>query len=44
MAIEHIESNPKLKSDYEKPIVVRFNPWNYSDQNQLITQFLESYQ
>jgi len=39
MAIEHIESNPKLKSDYEKPIVVRFNPWNYSDQNQLITQF-----
>lgn len=38
-AIEHIESNPKLKSDYEKPIVVRFNPWNYSDQNQLITQF-----
>jgi len=39
MAIEHIKSNPKLNSDYEKPIVVRFNPWNYSDQNQLITQF-----
>jgi len=22
-----------------KPIVVRFNPWNYSDQNQLVAQF-----
>jgi predicted KAP-like P-loop ATPase len=39
MALEHIKSNPKLNSDYEKPIIVRFNPWNYSDQNQLITQF-----
>ncbi len=39
MALEHIKSHPKLNSDYEKPIIVRFNPWNYSDQNQLITQF-----
>jgi predicted KAP-like P-loop ATPase len=41
MALEHIKSNPKLNSDYEKPIIVRFNPWNYSDQNQLITQFFK---
>jgi len=39
MALEHIELISKDKSDDEKPIVVRFNPWNYSDQNQLITQF-----
>ena len=39
MAIEHINLVSKDKSDKEKPIVVRFNPWNYSDQNQLITQF-----
>lgn len=41
MALEHIKSNPKLNSDYEKPIIVRFNPWNYSDQNQLTTQFFK---
>lgn len=39
MALEHIELISKDKNDDEKPIVVRFNPWNYSDQNQLITQF-----
>ena len=25
-----------------RPIVVKFNPWNYSDQNQLIEQFFRS--
>jgi len=39
MALEHIELSSKDNSDDETPIVVRFNPWNYSDQNQLITQF-----
>ena len=39
MALEHMELISKDRSDDEKPIVVRFNPWNYSDQNQLITQF-----
>jgi len=39
MALEHIYSSPKNRSDEEKPIVIRFNPWNYSDQNQLVTQF-----
>jgi len=39
MALEHIELISKDSSDDKKPIVVRFNPWNYSDQNQLITQF-----
>jgi len=39
MALEHIDLVSKNKIDDEKPIVTRFNPWNYSDQNQLITQF-----
>ena len=39
MALEHIDRVSKKESDDEKPIVVKFNPWNYSDQNQLITQF-----
>lgn len=25
--------------DSKKPIIIHFNPWNYSDQNQLIIQF-----
>jgi predicted KAP-like P-loop ATPase len=37
MAMEHVE-----KADIEnKPIVLNFNPWNYSDQNQLIAQFFK---
>jgi len=39
MALEHIDLVSKNKIDDEKPIVIRFNPWNYSDQNQLVTQF-----
>jgi len=23
----------------DKPVIVKFNPWNFSDQNQLISQF-----
>jgi len=39
MALEHIDLVSKNKIDNEKPIIIRFNPWNYSDQNQLVTQF-----
>jgi len=41
MALEHIDLVSKNKIDDEKPIIVRFNPWNYSDQNQLVTQFFK---
>jgi len=41
MALEHIDLVSKNKTDNEKPIVIRFNPWNYSDQNQLVTQFFK---
>lgn len=41
MAEEHIESEAREKPNNEKPIIIRFNPWNYSDQNQLISQFFK---
>ncbi len=41
MALEHIDSVYKDKTDETKPIIIKFNPWNYSDQNQLIAQFFE---
>jgi len=39
MAIEHVNSVLEKEADHKKPIIVNFNPWNYSDQNQLISQF-----
>jgi len=41
MTLEHIDLVSKNKTEYEKPIIVKFNPWNYSDQNQLVTQFFK---
>lgn len=35
MTINAIELSPS------KPIIIRFNPWNYSDQNQLTYQFFK---
>jgi len=37
MALEHIGNISKEETD--KPIIMRFNPWNFSEQNQLILQF-----
>ena len=41
MALEHIDYVCKDKKSESEPIIVRFNPWNYSDQNQLISQFFK---
>jgi len=41
MALEHIDTVLKKGTDGKKPIVIKFNPWNFSDQNQLITQFFK---
>lgn len=41
MALEHIDSVYIDKTDETKPIIMKFNPWNYSDQNQLINQFFK---
>jgi len=37
LIVERIEE--LSKDEKYKPIVIRFNPWNFSEQNQLITQF-----
>ncbi len=39
MALEHVERVAEALPKQERPIVIRFNPWNYSDQNQLLAQF-----
>lgn len=41
MALEYIDFICKDKTNESKPIIIKFNPWNYSDQNQLITQFFK---
>ncbi|MBI2471547.1 MAG: AAA family ATPase [Planctomycetes bacterium] len=41
MAIEHIDYAYNQKINVNKPIIIKFNPWNFSDQNQLITQFFK---
>lgn len=38
MTLEHIESFPNAEN---RPVIIKFNPWNYSDQNQLIAQFFK---
>lgn len=39
MVLEHVKSLAAGLPNSERPIVIRFNPWSYSDQNQLIAQF-----
>jgi len=40
MIVEHtLNSSEKFTNN--KPIIINFNPWNYSDQNQLLAQFFE---
>lgn len=43
MVETYINTLTQNYSDDEKPIIVHFNPWNYSDQTQLITQFFFNY-
>jgi predicted KAP-like P-loop ATPase len=39
MCLEYVDIESVKYADEEKPIIVKFNPWNFSDQNQLISQF-----
>ncbi|MHC4478806.1 MAG: KAP family P-loop NTPase fold protein [Planctomycetota bacterium] len=41
MALEHVEKVTEEGKAVGKPIVVRFNPWYFSDQRQLISQFFD---
>src|SRR3974390_3142227 len=39
LAIERIKNASEHDDKTQAPIIVRFNPWNFSNQNQLIEQF-----
>ena len=39
MIEKHIDKTTSEYDENRKPIIIHFNPWNYSDQNQLIIQF-----
>ncbi len=39
MALEHINDVHKHNEDKLNPFIVKFNPWNYADKDQLIRQF-----
>jgi len=41
MCLEYIEAESLNIDDEKKPIIVKFNPWNFSDQNQLVSQFFK---
>lgn len=41
MCLEHIQNITKNEPKENKPIIVNFNPWNFSDQSQLTTQFFK---
>jgi predicted KAP-like P-loop ATPase len=44
LIVEQIgELNGSARSDEERLDLLRFNPWNFSDQNQLIFQFLKQF-
>jgi len=38
MALKRVQS---VTNSEHKPVIVNFNPWNFSDQNQLIGQFFD---
>ena len=42
MTLEFIRKISKNNSNYIEPIIIRFNPWSYSDQYQLVNQFFSS--
>lgn len=42
MVLERIDEASVGMAAKSRPIIIRFNPWNYSDQNQLVAQFFRS--
>ncbi len=41
MVVQEINKVAQDMPEDEQPIIINFNPWNYSDKNQLITQFFK---
>ena len=42
MVIQEMKILTEKYDDDKKPIIVQFNPWNYSDRDQLLSQFFQS--
>ncbi len=42
MVEEHIKSQTEDYEETKKPIIIHFNPWNYSDRSQLTVQFFQT--
>lgn len=40
MVVKYIDEDQTM-NQADKPIIIHFNPWNYSDRSQLITQFFQ---
>lgn len=40
LALDYIERKAKNIKKERKPIIIKFNPWNFTEQNSLITTFL----
>ena len=43
LIVEQIDQHNKSAKDDDKLYILRFNPWNFSDQNQLVLQFLKQF-
>ncbi len=41
IAISHIEKKTKTWRKAKRPIIIRFNPWNFSDQDSLLLSFFK---
>ena len=41
LAIEYMKQKIKMMDDPEKPIILKFNPWYFSEQEQLISMFFD---
>lgn len=43
LVIEQLQELDKSKPEEDRNDILRFNPWNFSDQNQLVLQFLKQF-
>ena len=43
LVVEQLQEIDKPKQKKDRTHVLRFNPWNFSDQNQLVLQFLKQF-
>jgi predicted KAP-like P-loop ATPase len=42
MIVENIVASTSTEEEEKRPVVIRFNPWNFSNQNQITFQFFQA--